>query len=188
MITLLEAVKLTKKPADRDEVVYKDGDTSDIIKTVLIADKMATDKRFLKRLAPLLKGRNDYETARNVWNWTKKNIPYVKDKLGYERIRLPHKTIWDSYRFKDGGDCKTFTIFVCDLLRELGIKSIIRFIAQKGQSKATHVYTVALIDGKEVVTDAVYTKFDSEPYYSKKWDYDATTLNEINGLNSQFIL
>ena len=179
MTLLKEAVRLTKKPLDIDEIKFEKGDTARIIEVVRYADREAKKERHLKDFAPLLRGANDFKTCQNVWNFVKHQIPYVADTVGYERVRMPNKCIWDADRYRNGGDCKTFTVLTCDLLRELGIKSKIRFISQNMQPKAKHVYTVAILpNGQEVPCDGVYHTFNENPYKVWAWDFDAAQLKK----------
>ncbi len=185
---LREAVRLTRAPLDKDEIRYQNGDTSKIIEVTREADQIAAEERLCRKFAPLLRGRNDFETCRNTWDFMRNEIRYVADKVGYERVRLPNKCIWDAHRFNDGGDCKTFFVTTADLLRENGIKSQAWFIAQNGGWKAKHVYCTAILkDGREVAVDGVYHLFNMHPMSSKKWVFDAAVLRGANdtlsGLN-----
>lgn len=183
---LNKAVKLVRRPQNKDEVIFKSGTTENIIEVVLMADKEAAKERFLKRFAESLRGKTDFDTCRNVWRFVRHEIPYKVDKLGYERIRLPNKSIWDSYRLGNGGDCKTFAVLECDLLRELGIKSKFRFISQNSTAKATHVYTIAILqNGLDVPCDAVFYLFNQRPAQTFNWDFDAAGFDTegVQGLN-----
>jgi Transglutaminase-like superfamily len=174
---LSKAIKLIAPTTNRDTLHFEDGDTSDIISVVLMDDEVAARKRLIKDFAPLLRGATDYKTCLNIWNFVKNEIPYVADKSGYERIRLPNKTIYDAYHIQNGGDCKSFALLTNDLCRELGINSLYRFISQKRLSqKVTHVYCVAIVNGKEIYLDAVYHKFNEEAYRTYKQDYRASMI------------
>lgn len=193
MDLLKEAVKRTKKPLNVDDVQTEKGNTDDIIKAVRKADRIAADERPTRHFAQLLRGKNDFETVRNVWAFVHYKIPYVADKRGFERIRLPNVAIHQAVRIKNGGDCKTFTVACCDLLRELGIESKIRFISQNFIQKARHVYTVAIINGQEVPCDAVYWIFNQNPIRTFTWDFDAAkakktanTEGSINGIQGGY--
>ncbi len=168
-------------------VNFEDGDTNDIITTVLMGDEQAARRRTIKDFAPLLRGDNDYKTCVNIWNFIKNEIPYVADKSGLEKIRLPHQAIYDAYNIQNGGDCKSFALLSNDLCRELGINTLYRFIAQKrGSTKATHVYSVAIINGKEIILDAVYNRFNAEPYRTYKVDYRASLSLEKGGIKGLY--
>jgi hypothetical protein len=173
MDLLKEAVKRTKKPSNVDDIQTEKGSTQDIIEAVRRADKIAASERPTRHFAELLRGANDFETVRNVWSFVHFKIPYVADATGFERIRLPNVAIHNAAKYRNGGDCKSFAVLCCDLLRELGIKSKFRFISQNLIQKARHVYTVAIINGQEVPCDAVYWIFNQNPNRTFTWDFDA---------------
>lgn len=180
---LQRAVKLIDTPKNTDDVLFSDGDTEDIITVILKADKEAAAGRFIKDFAGLLRGSSDYETCRNIWHFIKDEIPYKVDANGYERVRLPNKTIFDAAN-GIGCDCKSMAILANDLCRENGIKAKYRFIAQKLFSiKPTHVYCVAwLRNGQEVVIDAVYTGFDKEAKHTYEKDYNSVKSKKIDSI------
>lgn len=188
-LLLQKAKELTKKPLDKDEIRFKNGNTEDIIELVRYGDSEAAKARFLKEFAPLLKGKTPFETCRNVYNFVRNELKYVADVRGYERVRLPNKAIWDAYRYDNGGDCKTFFVITSDLLRELSIKCKCRFISQNFIKKARHVYAVAILEnGQEVPCDAVFHTFNQNPFWVYKWDFDTATLSNsdsVNGLNTE---
>lgn len=169
---LQKAIGSITKPQNTDVVIFSDGDTEDIISVILQADKEAAAGRFIKDFAPLLRGANDYDTCKNIWNFLKYEIPYTADKSGYERVKLPHKVIFDASN-GIGSDCKGMAGTGCDLCRELGISAKYRFIAQKMFStKPTHVYTVATLkNGEEIIIDAVFTAFNKEAKHTYEKDY-----------------
>jgi hypothetical protein len=182
---LNRAVKLVKRPSNKDEVIFKSGTTENIIEVVLMADKEAAKERFLKRFAESLRGKTDFDTCRNVWRFVRQEIPYKGDKLGYERIKLPNKTIHDAAK-GIGTDCKSMSVLGNDLLRELGIGSKYRFISQNSTAKATHVYSMALLkNGLIVPCDAVFYLFNQKPPQTYNWDFDAAGFDTegVKGLN-----
>lgn len=185
-----KALKLVKKPLNKDEVVFKSGTTEDIIKVVRMADSIVSEERVLKRFAPLLEGKTDFDTCRNVWRFVRQEIPYRADKIGYERVRLPQKSIWDAHRLGHGGDCKTFAVLECGLLRELGIDSEYVFISQNNTPKARHVYTMAILkNGLEVPCDSVFYLFNQRPQTTYEWRYAAKKMlntEGVQGLNYSF--
>lgn len=173
---LEQARRLVKKPNNRDIILFKSGTTEDIIKACLIADQRAAKERVLRRFAQLLRGASDFETCRNVWRFVRFEIPYVKDKAGYERIKLPQKTLWDALQ-GIGTDCKSMAVLGNALLRELGIDSEFEFISQNSTPKARHVYSLAVLkNGVEVPCDAVYHTFNQRPMQTFRWNYEAVKI------------
>ena len=142
------------------KVLHEDGDTEDIIKVVLDADKFKS-KAFCQ-FAEQFAGKDG---LKKLWRFVRFNIKYKEDPFGHQYIQLP-PALWKS----GVGDCKSKTLFINAVLRCLGISYKTRFVSY-GSMKVTHVYTVAMVDGKELPIDAVYTKFGREAPYSYKRDY-----------------
>lgn len=71
-----------------------------------------------EEVAPLLVGKTEYETCKNVWYHVKKHFAYHKDEEGREQIRSPRRSFHD--RFK-GIDCDCATVLCSSLLLNCGI-------------------------------------------------------------------
>jgi hypothetical protein len=132
-----------------------------------------------KGLAGIARGRNDYETCRNIWQFVYDHIAYRKDKDGYEQIRSPARSWHDR---KEGVDCDCYTTFISSTLTNLGIKHKLR-ITKYSRDYFQHIYPIALLQGKEVILDCVTEKFDYEVPYSEKKDYNMD-LQYLNGLGA----
>ena len=186
---LKRAVSLIEKPLNVDDIRFKNGNTEDIITVISEADKEAAHGRTITRFARLLRGGTEKETCRNIWHFVKHNIPYKADTAGYERIRLPNKTIYDAATIGNGGDCKSFSVLIADLCRELGIRCFFRLISQKAGRKIHHVYVVAVLSNeRKVYLDAVHHTFNAEPFYVTKKDIDSCSGdNQVSGLINSVI-
>lgn len=163
--------QIIKRPDGRETVVHYDGDTQDIINTILWADGYA-DRYINKGAAQCLRGKDDYETARNVWNFVKRNLTYWPDQPGHERVKSPGALFHNKK-----GDCKSYSLAAAAILRALGVRGVhYRFAAYDGNKNYTHVYVVIDQPGnqKPIIVDAVHSKFDDEVYWSKAVDYAAT--------------
>lgn len=147
----------------RTETRYRNGSTADIMRVIADADRQA-DAHIDPDGVQCLVGRNDYETARNVWTFVKRNVRYRADRPGLEVVKSPRALITSGV-----GDCKSFSITEAAILRALGFRNIRYRFASYAPGDFTHVYVVARIGGRDVVMDAVHTKFDDEvPYYRKR--------------------
>ncbi|MEL6924848.1 MAG: transglutaminase-like domain-containing protein [Bacteroidota bacterium] len=146
---------------NRLETIYKDGDTDDIISVIKMADgeSVALTSAFAKKFS--FNSRSDFK---KLWTFVKRNITYKADTRGHEVIKSP-AALW-----KTGvGDCKSFSIFIASILNNHGIPVKYRFVSYEGQDNVTHVYPVAIWQGREIILDAVHTTFDDEvPYVYKK--------------------
>lgn len=155
----------------KERIRYRDGDTDDIVTVILRMDAEA-DKYIDQDGAQCLRGEDDYETLRNVWRFVKSNLRYKTDRSGREVVKSPAAL----FALKSG-DCKSFSISEAAILRTLGFKGIrYRFAAYDNSNQVTHVYIVCKLKGKDVVLDAVHTRFDDEVPYSWKKDISATKI------------
>lgn len=147
------------KPSPQWEITrHRDGDTADIIETILYADRRAGS--FIGSGVECLKGATEYQTLRNVWSFIKHNLKYRADRPGHERIKSPGALFASGY-----GDCKSYSIAIGAILRALGIPYRYRFAAYDS-GDYTHVYVVADSEDGDVILDAVYKHFDHEHPYN----------------------
>lgn len=158
-----DPTRLIRHSPQTEIVRYRNGETGDIIETILWMDAHS-ERWVVAENVECLRGATDYDTLRNVWRFVKKNLRYQADRPGHERVRSPGALFTART-----GDCKSFSIAEGALLRSLGIPYKYRFAAYE-PGDFTHVYVVALPDGEEVILDAVHTAFDEEVRYRKKKD------------------
>jgi len=147
-----------------DNLIYKNGNTADIIKTILFADQRSAE--FVNKDAVgCLVGRNEMDTLKNIWSYVKKNHRYTPDKPGWERVQSP-----GSLKASKKGDCKSFSVMAAALLRALGFRYKFRFADYKNYDYE-HVYVVAYsASGREIILDAVHDYFNDEVYYQRIMD------------------
>jgi hypothetical protein len=154
------------------EIDHEDGNTQDIINS-LLADDKENDKRFKEFAAQFEPTRRG---LKELWYFVRHKIKYQTDGFGMQDIKQP-AALW-----KIGyGDCKSKTLFITQIFKLLGISYIIRFTAPRKDTDIKHVYPVAILNGKEIVVDSVYTRFDSEANFAYKKDYMAK-IRSISGV------
>lgn len=167
---------LIPKPKNKKKIVKNIGNTQDIIDSILRLDTTYKSKQFNK-FALQFKGENG---LKRLWSFVKHQIKYKKDSFETSQQLTP-PALWD----RGFGDCKSKTLFVNAVLRALKIPYLIRFTNYRlGQKNIKHVYTVALIDNKEIPIDTVYRVFGKEKKFNKKIDYNMTEIIEISGFGS----
>jgi len=137
-----------------------------------------SDSTIDPQMVECLRGSDGYDTLYNIWKFVKNNVKYKPDARGKERVKSP------AALFAAGsGDCKSFSIAEAALLRALGFKNIrYRFASYSANGDVTHVYVVCRYNGKDVIMDAVHSRFDDEVPYSWKMDKRAKTAS-INGVS-----
>src|SRR5689334_5968859 len=99
-------------PKGKVETMYQDGNTKDIIDTILHADsKLGTT---MCEFASAFK--KTYDGLYDLWQFVRSNIEYKADAPGNEKVKDPTVTWRDGY-----GDCKSFSLFIASVLRCLQI-------------------------------------------------------------------
>lgn len=159
------------KPEGKTKFVKRAGNTKDIITSILNLDSYQ-DRQFCK-FAKQFEGRKG---LKRLWSFVKYEIDYKKDSFE-ESLQLTPPALWK----RKTGDCKSKTLFINAVLRCLNIPYVTRFTNYtKGEKDIKHVYTVAIIEGKEVPIDTVYNVFGKEKSYNLKKDY-MPKIMEISG-------
>lgn len=155
---------IIRPAAGTRKVLYQDGDTADIVRVIMLADK-DSGRFVIKSGLPHLQESDDRATLQNIYAFVKGKVRYKADRAGHEIVRSP------AYLFESAiGDCKSLSVAIGALCRAFGIPYRYRFIAQGGKRNLHHVYVVASPGGKDVILDAVHRSFDSEPTYSRRVD------------------
>lgn len=158
----------------KNTVIHQNGDTWDIVNTVLKADKQS--KKDTEQLSKQF--TRDKAGLRQLWLYVKNNFTYKEDENGQQWIKSPARLFHDKK-----GDCKSFTIFINSVLQNLKIDYITRFISQNSDKDPTHVYSIAVLGDEKIILDAVYHKFNEEPRHTKKYDY-MTKISYLNGVKN----
>lgn len=159
------------------DLIHRSGKTKDIIEVILstIPGASAQTKVFSRSFS------KDVKSMSRLWRWVKTNIRYKEDPPGVQWVKTPARLVEDVV-----GDCKSYTIFIVSVLKNLGIDYKVRFVntERPGSENVNHVYPIAVVDGQEVIIDAVYGQFNAEhPYYYKK-DYDMPDIYRLSGIGN----
>ena len=168
--------RIIKKSPQWEITRHRDGDTADIIETILYADTRSAD--FVLPGVDCLIGSTEYKTLGNIWAFVKNSVAYRADRPGKERIKSPGALFTSGY-----GDCKSFSITTGAILRALGIPYRYRFAAYE-PGDFTHVYVVAESVNGDVILDSVFEKFDDEHPYHHHKDIKPSARGHINGIGA----
>lgn len=167
--------------------MYRNGDTSDIIRVVMYAYEVESDPQ-IRDLAYSLQGNTVPETCKNIFDYLLKNIRYVADTdTGQgEMVRTPARLVHDAQ-----GDCKSYSLFTAVVLRWLGIPHVFRFVSYDRRKEATHVYVVA---DKNIIIDAVAGSqlgypFGKEKEYTYRCDManSGTKISYLSGFKRKAV-
>jgi len=122
-----------------------------------------------KILAPYFDSDSQKAAARLIFVFIKNAIPYKKEPSSRQTAKTLARMLQDAK--KKGGDCKHYATAAAALCKALNIKCKLRLISQKdGDKTPNHIYTVAVINGREVIIDPVLKSFDTEARYNYKYD------------------
>jgi len=175
-------------PRER-RTMYRDGDTTDIIRVIMYADRDSGRWINPEGLARL-KGADRRETLENIYSLMQGRLRYHADRPGHEVVRSP------AYLFNTAtGDCKSYSVAIGAFCRAFGIPYRYRFTSQSSRKDLHHVYVVATLpDGTDVALDAVpdsggkYLPFGAERRYRRKIDLrpGQRVPNGIRGVSGGF--
>lgn len=177
----LKAIARSFIPAPEmvEQVRHEDGNTMDIIETILYADRAGgfAAAKSMQQVADQLWNPDPVKMLKDIWSFVKSNIRYKADQPGHEKIKSPAR-LW-----ADGvGDCKSFSLMLGSILRnykEIGYSY--RFVIYPGQNDYTHVYVIAHTGSRDYILDSVHSKFNDEVKYKKKLDINMTKISHMTG-------
>jgi len=143
------------------------GSNSDIIKSLNSALPKAYKEVLL--IAPYFKGKTPEETSYKIWYFLKNKIAYIKDKAGYQFIKLPRRMLNEK-----NADCKSKSLFTAAVLKQIYPKAkiFLRYASYSNINVPTHVYTVMILNNKTYLIDSVYKAFNEEKQFNYKNDYE----------------
>jgi len=142
-------------------IVSQDQTTGEIIDGIL-----ATHEKYKKdydKISEYFIGDNEIETAQNIWNFLKSNVPYYIEDTKNQTLRSP------SAIFAMPGDCKSYALAANGILESLNRKGYFkiplafRFASYKDNKEIQHVFSV-LYPGtnKEIWIDPVLKRFNEK--------------------------
>ena len=151
---------------NRYTLVKKNQDVYDIVKEVLEAHDIFKPDYDL--IAAEFDGLTDAETARALFTFLKKNVPYEVEPEKMQTTKSPSALLEQEL-----GDCKHYAGFIAGILDALNrrgrnIKFAYRFASYSMWDKQPgHVFVVMFIDGKEIWIDPVLKSFNErlQPSY-----------------------
>lgn len=169
-------------PEYRSKLITDWQNTNDIIKA--LTTQHIENRKYAKKIAPYFCGENERETARNIFNFLKREIRYEVEPAERQTTKSIPRLLADGV-----GDCKHYTNFANGVLEACGYRPLYRF-AGYGNKGLSHTYTY--LPKSNTVLDAVLSSFDTEkkPKYKKDMSLykmsgvdSANEIAEINGLN-----
>ena len=156
----------------RKEMIKVDQSVPDIIKEICAAH--IKYKKHYQLIYPYFIGSSVKGTARNVWNFLKKNSDYVIEPDSLQTVKTPAAILATASKRYGGNDCKNLSLFsagILDAYRQATGQDFdiyFRFAGYRGRDIA-HVFTVVKQNGKEIWVDPVLNEFDSREHIPTKY-------------------
>lgn len=156
---------------------YRTGDIVQLVQEVIRTD--AADTRRLASYIP-----RSIEGLRMLFDFVDTQFRYVEDPRQNQWVQTP-SYLWHTKE----GDCKSFTVFISSVLQNMGVAHLIRYVSYSG-GPYTHVYPVALWQGREVPMDVVWKKqeggrFAGEKPFVKKKDFKVEGLYKLGSTHAE---
>ncbi|NVO11714.1 MAG: hypothetical protein HXX16_17265 [Bacteroidales bacterium] len=162
-------------------LIKKDYKTSDIINQIMRDDLIAWKDTV--EFSRDIRYSSLEDLGKQLFDFLMQEITYLEDKTGSQIVRRP-AYLWSSKT----GDCKSYSLFVTSVLKNLGINYQYAFASYSDEPIARHVYPIINHNGKTVIVDAVYKIFNKEKPYKHKWlftkqgkNWHVTYYNNLNG-------
>jgi len=153
------------------KVLIEDQNTGDIIQGIL--DNHDNYQSEYDKISEMFIDDNEVETAKNVFEFLKDNVPYYVEPIEKQTLRSPSAII----SIKQGADCKSYASFINGIMSSLNRKGIFkvplayRFASYRYDTREPqHVFAVLYPGTKnEVWVDPVLNKFDQrkQPVFIK---------------------
>jgi hypothetical protein len=168
------------------KIVVDDQTTSDIIYGLL--QNHDRYKNEYDKISEIFVGDNVKETARNIYDFLKKNVKYYIEPTKNQTLRSPSAIV----AMQMGADCKSYASFILGVFDSLNRKGIYRvplayrFASYKENSKnPQHVFAVLYPNtNREIWVDPVLDKFDlkKQPtfYKDKKLNMALIAMSGVN--------
>ena len=120
-----------------------------------------------EKIKKYFKGRNDYETCENIWNYLKDKVKYVAEPSNLQSVKTLSRLLLSDKQ----GDCKHLTTAAASLCLALGFNVKLRLVGFNHFTKELkHIYCIAEKNGRQYIIDVVMNQYDHEPAYKFKKD------------------
>lgn len=133
------------------------GCNNDIIKAIHAA--LPDSIRQTKNIALLFKGKNEYETCQNLFNYLLTKVRYQADQ-GTQIIKTPSALMREKI-----GDCKSISLFIAAVLDNLKIPYYFTYASYNNSITPSHVY---ITTKNGIIIDPVYKQFNKEKQATHK--------------------
>ena len=166
-------VKNTRK------IISANQSTGDIIQAII--KQHISNRKDAQNIAKYFQADNTRDTAYNIFDFCKKNIPYKVESGFGQSVKTLGRILYDAKNGTGQNDCKAYATFAGNVCEALKIPFVYRFAGYKGND-LTHTYCVVKNGNQEIVIDPVLNDFDTEKPYKNKVDKKIMALYQVSGI------
>lgn len=135
MVTKKRLLNVLSPYQNQQKMLVFDQSTGDIIQSILEAHEKY--KNEYKKIGSFFRGEDSEETGRNIFNFIKKNVPYVIESEDKQLVKSPAAIL------NTQADCKCYSLFIGGVANALNIPFCFRFASYKpNQKNPGHVFIV----------------------------------------------
>lgn len=170
------------KPKYKAKLINGWQNTQNIVDAIAVQHAINMDDA--KKICQYFKGKDERETAKNIFNFLKSEIEYKVEPASRQTTKTMARFLADG-----NGDCKHFALFSNTILQACGYKPKYRLAGYRSAKDFQHIYSY--LPKSNTILDAVLPTFDTEKTPKIKKDYDMSLyqlsgtedISEINGIN-----
>jgi len=149
------------------KIISANQSTGDIIQAII--KQHISNRKDAKNIAKYFQADNTRDTAYNIFDFCKKNIPYKVESGFGQTVKTLGRILYDAKNGTGQNDCKAYATLAGNVCEALNIPFVYRFAGYKGKD-LTHTYCVVKNGNEEIVIDPVLNDFDTEKPYKNKVD------------------
>lgn len=159
MVSKKRLLKVLSPYQNQQKLLVGEQSTSDIIQNILEAHEKYRGE--YKKIGSFFRGDDYEETGRNIFNFIKKNVPYVIESEDKQLVKSPAAILHTQ------ADCKCYSLFIGGVADALNIPFCYRFASYKpNQKRPGHVFIVFHPGtSNEVWVDPVLDYFNYKKQY-----------------------
>lgn len=161
------------------KIISTNQSTNDIIQAII--KQHISNRKDAKNIAKYFQADNARDTAYNIFEFCKKNIPYKVESGFGQSVKTLGRILYDAKNGTGYNDCKAYATFAGNICEALQIPFVYRFAGYKGKD-LTHTYCVVKSGENEIVIDPVLSYFDTEKPYKNKVDKKIMALYQVSGI------
>lgn len=164
-MNITDLIKLIQPPIYGSRLIKQNQSVVDIQKNILLAEK--DSRKNWSVLRQKFNKANKLQVCCDVYNFTKKTIPYNREPAKKQSVKTINRILADSYK-GIGGDCKHYSTLIAGILGACGIPYCFKLVSYTNDKNPTHVYIVAYLP-QPIILDCCADYINKENHYTYQY-------------------